>query len=575
MKSQDILNAYKNLMKEKGHAEIPNVSVVPENDPTLLFVNSGMFPLVPYLSGEPHPMGKRLMNVQRSVRFEDIEKVGMTNRHTTQFHMIGNWSLGDYFKDEQLPWIFEFYVKKIGLDINRLYATVFKGNEYAPKDTKSIEILKKIYQSYGIEAEEGIRIFALGEEDNWWKRGDAPGELGGPCSEVYYYMGKHGENGTGFGLHLEDPEHENDFVEIGNSVFMEFRKNKKNGWNPIEQKNVDYGGGLERIALVAQHKKDIYETDNFYPIIEQIEQITDKKYHSSDEITKAMRVLADHMRTSVVLAMDGVVPSNKDQGYILRRVIRRMARYARIFHIQDPLSPKLVDATILILSWLYPELTDRKQEIVKIIEEEEKKFHAILKKMEPQIAKRIKNIDHTEENLAKTGFDLYQSCGYPLEIFIEDLIQAGISCDQQKLTTTYDRIFTEHKQKSRSGSEKKFKGGLADNSEQVIKYHTATHLIHQALVDVMDSDKIRQEGSNITGERLRFDFSSPTKPTDEQKKEIEKILNEKIKAALPVTYAVLPREKAQKMGAKSFFKEKYGEKVKVYFIGGSAEEPDK
>lgn len=573
MKSQTIFETYRDLMIGHGHKEIPNVSVVPDNDPTLLFVNSGMFPLVPYLSGESHPMGKRLVNIQRSVRFEDIEEVGDSNRHTTQFHMIGNWSLGDYFKENQLRWIYTFYVEKLGLDITRLYATVFRGNSYAEKDTMSISLLKDIYKSYGVEANEGERIFALSEDDNWWKRGDAPGELGGPSSEVYYYLGCQGENGTGLGLNLEDPEHADDFIEIGNSVFMEFKRNESMGWDPITQKNVDYGGGLERIALVTQGKKDIFETDNFFPIIERIEKITGEKYGSSHEITKAMRVLADHMRASVILVMDDISPSNKDQGYILRRIIRRMARYARIFNIKTALSRQLVDPTLSILSWLYPDLKNQKERIVSVIEDEENKFHAILSKMEPQVKKQIQKLSHDEKSLAEAGFNLYQSSGYPFEILLEDLVQAGIQIDHKKITQYYNNLFQKHKLLSRTGSEKKFKGGLADQSEQVVRYHTATHLIHEALSRVTQNTDIRQEGSNITGERLRFDFFSPEKLTDNQKKEVEILVNKQISAGLPVTHTVMPREKADSIGAKSFFHESYGEKVKVYFIGGDLNKP--
>lgn len=343
----------------------------------------------------------------------------------------------------------------------------------------------------------------------------------------------------------------------------------------LNKKNVDYGGGLERIALATQNKKDIFETDNFYPIIKVIEKITEKSYNSSLESTKAMRVLADHMRASVIMSMDHVEPSNKDQGYILRRLIRRMARHARVFNIQEALSPQLVDTTISVLSWLYPDLENQKNRITDVIKTEEEKFHIILKKMEPVVIKRINMTNKTEESLANAAFDLYQSYGYPLEIFIEDVTQTGILINEPKLEKFYKETFYQHKQKSRVGSEKKFKGGLANNSKQVIKYHTATHLIHQSLNIVTNDSKLKQEGSNITGERLRFDFSSTKIITKNEIKLVEEMVNKIINDSLDVSYSVLPYKEAISIGAKSFFKEKYGENVKIYFIGGNKENPEK
>ena len=288
MTSREILEKYINFFVERGHKQIPNVSLVPEGDSTLLFVNSGMFPLVPYLSGEQHPLGKRLVNVQRSLRFEDLDEVGETIRHTVAFHMMGNWSLGDYFKEEQLPWIFEFFVDVLKLDPRKLFSTVFEGDENAPKDTESVEILKKVYKKYGVGAEEGKQIFPCGKKDNWWQRGDAVGELGGPDSEVYYYLGE------GDGVGRSPAANPYEFLEIGNSVFMQYKKTQE-GWVPLYQKNVDFGGGLERIAMVAQGKKDIFETDNFRPIIEKVEELSGRKYNSNPKTRKAMRVLSDHM----------------------------------------------------------------------------------------------------------------------------------------------------------------------------------------------------------------------------------------------------------------------------------------
>lgn len=562
--SRDILTSYLDLMKSNGHMEVPNVSLIPENDPTLLFVNSGMFPLAPYLGGEPHPLGKRLTNVQRSLRFEDIEEVGTTNRHTTQFHMIGNWSLGDYFKEEQLTWIYTFYVEKMGLDPQRIYATVFEGDEYAPKDTAAIKILKKIFKTYGIDAKEGERIFPYGKDDNWWQRGDAPGELGGPDSEVFYYLGKD----TGIG---QNPaENQDDFLEIGNSVFMQYRMTEQGGWEELPQKNVDFGGGLERIALVVQNKRDIFETDNFYPIIQEIEKITGTKYDDTTEGKKAMRILADHMRACTVLGMDGVTPGNKDQGYILRRLIRRMARFSRTFHIHEAIAPKLVNTTIDVLAWLYPDLKKKQTQIEHMIQEEENRFHKTLKNAEKKVQQVIESTGGNEKDLAQHAFDLFQSAGYPGEIFLEDLAQHGLSIDIQKFNTLYNNLFAKHKETSRTGAEKKFKGGLADTSEQVLRYHTATHLLHQALYDVVGQE-VRQEGSNITAERLRFDFFADHKPTDEEIQKVQEIINSKIQEALPVRYEMMDKNEALKLGVKAFFQEKYGDTVKVYTIAKDKE----
>ena len=569
MTSKEIVQAYFTHMEEHGHKQVPNVSVIPNNDPTLLFVNSGMFPLVPYLSGEEHPLGKRLYNVQRSIRFfEDIDNVGKTIRHTTAFHMLGNWSLGDYFKKEQLSMLYAFYVKKLGLDIHRLYATVFAGDESAPKDTESIAILQDIFSSYGISAQVGNRIFTHGKEDNWWQRGDTPGELGGPDSEVFYYLGDGDASG-------KDPaDYQDEFLEIGNSVFMQYRKTTDLRWEEMQQKNVDFGGGLERIALVVQGKKDIFETDNFAPIIQTVEFISKRKYGENETTRKAMRVLADHMRSASILAMDGVIPSNKDQGYILRRLLRRMVRYAQNLGITSQISPVLFDSvlSVPVIDWLYPEMKKQRDHIMQLFAQEETKFRRTLQVAE----KRIRQLDFskypTEHELAQVAFDIFQSQGYPPEMFIEFLQESGKNINKTEFQKIYRSIFAKHQQQSRTGAEHKFKGGLADHNEQTIKYHTATHLIHQALSRIL-GESVRQEGSNITAQRLRFDFASTQKPTPEVVEHVSKKVNEIIAQALPVSYAILPKQEALKLGAKSFFKEKYPDQVKVYFIGGDVNHP--
>ncbi|PJE63439.1 alanine--tRNA ligase [Candidatus Roizmanbacteria bacterium CG10_big_fil_rev_8_21_14_0_10_45_7] len=565
MTSQEILEKYLARYKKHGHKEIPNMNLVPEGDSTLLFVNSGMFPLVPYLSGESHPLGKRLVNVQRSVRFSDIDEVG-DNRHTTAFHMMGNWSLGDYFKAEQLPWIYHYFIEDLGLDSHRLYATVFEGDEYAPKDTESIEIIKKVFNQYGIDAKEGVRIFAYGRNDNWWQRADAPGELGGPSSEMFYYLGKDG-NGEG-----KDPsQFQNEFLEIGNNVFMQYRKNDLKGWDELPQKNVDFGGGLERIALVVQKKHDIFETDNFYPIIQKLEELTGNKYLQDEDVTRAMRIIADHMRAATFLAMDGVVPSNKDQGYILRRYLRRMVRFARKLNINNNLAALLVPTIAQMLVWLYPDLAKKQEGITQLFIEEEERFHNALAKGETELRRQLQRIDTNNATaLVELAFRLYQSYGYPPEFFMEEMQEQNLTANSKQFMQQYQHFVTRHQETSRKGAEQKFKGGLADHTEQVVRYHTATHLLHMALRQILGKH-VEQYGSNITKDRLRFDFSHADKLNEDQIKQVESIINEAIKQKLPVNFVMLSKEEAGKSGALHFFKDKYGEQVKVYYIGNSLE----
>ncbi|PIR43670.1 alanine--tRNA ligase, partial [candidate division WWE3 bacterium CG10_big_fil_rev_8_21_14_0_10_32_10] len=565
--SKEILEKYLKFFGDRNHKQVPNMSLVPEGDSTLLFVNSGMFPLVPYLSGQKHPLGKRLMNVQRSLRVDDIEEVGSSNRHTTAFHMIGNWSLGDYFKEQQLNWAYEFLVEELGLDINKMYATVFKGDKYSPKDTKAIQIIQNIFKKYRIDAKEGERIFACGREDNWWQRGNTVGELGGPDSEIFYYTGK---NGNGFG---QSPEkNQDEFIEIGNSVFMQYQKTQ-NGWEELTQKNVDFGGGIERLSFVVQKKGDIYETDNFYPIVEKLEELTNKKYR---ENKKEMRVIADHMRSSVLLAMDGVKPSNKDQGYILRRLLRRMTRFTNNMGFKEEVSSKLIDNVINLelFKYLYPELEQKKEEIIRIFKEEEKKFAKTLERAQKIVDKKTKEIDldsKSHSTLANLAYDLYQSEGYPPEMFFDDIIEKGIKgFNIDHFWEHYNSLIKLHKDLSRTGAEQRFKGGLADNSKLVIKYHTATHLLQKALQEVL-GEGIRQKGSNNTKDRLRFDFNLERALTNDEIKKVENIINDKIKEDLPVNKVKMQKDEAKKTGALFLPDVDYPKEVFVYYVGHNLE----
>ncbi|NCS32104.1 alanine--tRNA ligase [bacterium] len=563
MTTSEILKVFISFHESNGHKVIPNLSLVPEGDSTLLFVNSGMFPLVPYLFGEPHPLGTRLVNVQRSVRFEDIEDIG-DNRHTTAFHMLGNWSLGDYFKKEQLPWVYEFLIEKLGLNPHRLYGSVFEGDKNAPRDEDAIVILKVIFAKYGIDATVGIRIFPYDAKENWWQRGDAVGEPGGPDSEIYYYIGT---DGTGEGKNPAD--FQDDFIEIGNSVFMQYSKTN-DGWTELPQKNVDFGGGLERIAMVVQGKQDIFETDSFWPIIEKLQNISGKDYYESDEITQAMRILADHARSSVFIAMDGVSPSNKDQGYALRRFLRRMVRYARKLGIKQGATVDVVSVTAEMLSWLYPDLKSEVTRIEKVFKEEEEKFTKTLERGQKESAKRLNGFAGSVEELSSVAFDLYQSVGYPPEMVLEDAQDNGMEINLSTFGKVYREHIAKHQEESRAGAEQKFTGGLADHSDQVVKYHTTTHLLNAALREVL-GDQIMQRGSNITGDRLRFDFNYEAALTDDEISRIETIVNQYIDQDLPVEFVMLSKDEAGKTGAVHAFNEKYGDTVKVYYIGDSME----
>lgn len=578
MTSQEIRQKYLDFFKARGHKIISSFSLIPENDPSLLFVNSGMFPLAPYLLGEKHPAGKRLADSQKSFRAEDIDEVG-DSRHNTFFEMLGNWSLGDYFKEEQLNWWFEFILDELKLDPSQIYQTVYAGDGVVSKDEDSIQILKNIFSKYGIEAKEGPttlgkgsdgpgmpvdfntqRIFAY-RDKNWWQRGDAVGELGGPDSETFYDTGK--EHNPKYGKHCHVNCDCGRFLEIGNSVFMQYQKTETD-WKELANKNVDFGGGLERIAMVVQNKNSIFETDLFRNIIGKIEELSGKKYGDN---TKAFEVIADHLKAATFIMGDdkGVYPSNVEQGYIVRRLIRRAIRYGRQLGIKSPYWLNgIADVVMKDYEKVYSEFGKGKNQQF-ITEELATEYDKFSKTLERGLKEFGKNITINSETL----FYLFQTYGFPLEMSLEELRNRGVKVDERKISREFQIEFKKHQELSRTASSGKFKGGLADVSEQTTKYHTATHLLNVALRKVL-GEHVYQKGSNITAERLRFDFSHSEKMTEEQLKKVEEMVNEQIQKNISVIMEEMTVEQAKEQGAIGVFEAKYGDRVKVYTIANSA-----
>lgn len=552
-------------MKSKGHVEVPSIPLVPKDDPTTLFTGSGMQQLVPYLLGEVHPLGTRLYDFQRCLRSKDIDEIG-DNRHILLFEMVGNWSLGDYFKKEQLQWIFQFLVGKLHLDPNKLYVTAFKGQDGLPQDEESIAIWKEEFAKVGIQADIGNHIYLYDATKNWWSRAGVPsnmpaGEPGGPDSEIFYEF-THVKHDKKFGETCHPNCDCGRYLEICNSVFMQYKKNADGTFSLLPKQNVDFGGGLERFIMAMENDPDIFATSLFSPIIKEIENITHLSY-ADEKNRPPMRIIADHLKASVFLIKDGVLPSNKEQGYVLRRLLRRLTVKLRnlLGKLPSPDEVASVSEKVLELyEGVYFDPAKDLELIKQIITDEIKKFNASLEKGIKQIEK-IPTID------GKIAFDLYQSYGFPLEVTEELYREKGQEIDRVQFMGEFNK----HKELSRSASAGKFKGGLADQSEQTLKYHTATHLLHQALFDVLGSD-IRQEGSNITSERLRFDFYCLHKPTDDEMQKVIALVNEKIASKLPVDFKIMPKKEAELLGAKSFFREKYPDMVKVYFVGDYSKE---
>lgn len=550
MKSDEIRRRFLEFFKNRGHAVIPSASLVPENDPTVLFITAGMQPLTPYLMGEPHPQGKRLVNAQKCVRMQDIEEVG-DKTHDTFFEMLGNWSLGDYFKKEAIQWSYEFLTSKeegLGLDSARLYITCFTGNETAPRDEEAAAIWKEL------DIPEH-RIYYQGVEDNWWEPG--PTGPAGPDTEMFYDITKEGL-GDLSQEEFEAADERQDVVEIWNDVFMAYEQKDGKITGELKSKNVDTGAGLERLAMVLQGKDNIFDTDLFAGLMDAIRKDTPVE-EKKILVEKRQRIIADHIRTSVFILGDGVTPSNTERGYILRRLLRRAVRYANGLNLPEEKLAHYAGIVIDKYSPIYSNLKTSADNIQEEIAAEERRFRTTL-------ARGLREFEKAagSDISGETAFILFSTYGFPIEMTTELAKERGLNVD----LAGFAKEMEKHQELSRAGAEKKFKGGLADTSEKSIQYHTATHLLHQALRDVL-GDSVYQKGSNITPERLRFDFSFDRKMTDEEKKKVEDIVNEKIRQAIPVSYEDIPLEEAEKRGAIGLFEEKYGDTVRVYRIGPS------
>lgn len=580
----EIRSKYLEFFKAHNHAVIPSVSLVPENDPTTLFVSSGMQPLLPYFLGATHPMGSRVTDSQKSLRTQDIEEVG-DNRHTTFFEMLGNWSFGDYFKKEQLPWFFEFLVDVVGLDPHKLYVTAFSGDDALgiPRDTESAEIWKALFASKGITASDvligseeeggrvgmqGGRIFYYDAKKNWWSRAGTPsampaGEPGGPDSEVFYDFDPTGKtHDPKFGAECHPNCDCGRFMEIGNSVFMEYIKKENGSFEALPNKNVDFGGGLERIAAARNGNPDIFLIDSFMPLIRTLEEKSGKKYH---EALHSFRVVSDHIRAATFLLGDGVIPSNTERGYIARRLIRRAVRHVDVLGAPQGTLALLATAVIEYFKEHYPELKSAETIIQENINTEEDKFRKTL----TQGMREFEKLSKEGPLRGEDAFTLFTTFGFPFEVTEELAKERGLAFD----SAGFKQKMEEHQKLSRAGAAQKFAGGLADHSEQTVRYHTTHHLLLKALQMVLGAD-VHQRGSNITSERLRIDFSYGAKMTPEQKAEVERIVNEKIQEELPVMRTVMPKEEAEKFGAEHEFGVKYPEMVSVYSVGPKAATPE-
>lgn len=547
----NIRDKYIEFFVSKGHKQIPSAPVVPENDPSVLFNTAGMQPLVPYLMGEVHPYGTRLCDYQKCIRTNDLDEVGDVTHHTF-FEMLGNWSLGDYFKKESITWSFELLTKHLNIPVEKLSVTVFKGNDIVPADNESADLWK----SLGISEN---KIAFLGEDDNWWPNMELTGPCG-PDTEIFYWRSDE-EVPSKF-----DPENDN-WVEIWNNVFMQYNHKPDGTFEPLKKKNVDTGMGLERITAVLEGVNDNYESSIWKGTIKKIEEISGKSYYGNE---KAFRIIADHIKAAVFISSDpaGIKPSNTDQGYILRRLIRRAIRYAKMIDIdinsnwESEIAKNIIDE----YKKYYSELSINENVVMEVLKNEKIKFNRTLEKGLREFEKIVKNLNENEIN-KDLAFKLYDTYGFPIELTLELAKERGLTVDEKGF---YEK-FKAHQELSRTASAGKFKGGLAGNSEIETKYHTATHLLNAALKVVINKD-VHQKGSNITDERMRFDFSCDHKLTDEEKKAVEDLVNKWIDEGLPVTKKEMSKEEAIKSGAECMFIEKYPDIVTVYSIGDVSKE---
>jgi alanyl-tRNA synthetase len=590
----EIRQKYIDFMVKQGHVAIPSAALVPDNDPTTLFTSSGMQPLVPFLMGEPHSMGTRLVNSQKCFRAEDIEEVG-DNRHTTFFEMLGNWSLGDYFKKEQLPWIYSFLIDEVGLDPKNIYASAFLGDEAngVPRDTEAVEILQEIFSKRGVSngvaeigseengyvrgMKEGERIFYYDAAKNWWSRSGKPekmpiGELGGGDSEIFYDFGT--PHDTKWGEHCHPNCDCGRFIEIGNSVFMEYIKTE-NGFEKLPKQNVDFGGGFERITAAANNDADVFKTDLMWNVITQINSLSGKFYFGNEE---AFRVITDHIRGAVFMIGDGVMPGNSEQGYFVRRLLRRAVRYADILGIPAGELQNLADSVITTYGDYYKNLAEKRDTIKHAIAVEEEQFRKTLEnglkqfnKISLQVHVTTKEVDgkkvldtsnpQTKQAIsAQNAFELFTTYGFPIELTQEIATEKGLVVDK----AGFEKLMEEHREKSRAGAEQKFKGGLADSSEQVVRLHSANHLMLAGLQKELGGH-VHQAGSNITGERLRYDFTHPEKVERDVLDRVEAYVNNAIKEGGTVTMEIVPKSVAEKdPTVEASFWDRYPEDVKIY-----------
>ena len=558
LRSYELREKYLSFFREKGHAVIPSASVIPENDPTVLFTTAGMHPLVPYLLGASHPEGKRLTNVQKCIRTGDIDEVGDAT-HCTFFEMLGNWSLGDYFKKEAIQWSWEFLTSEKWLNIPRekLYVTVFAGDEDAPRDMESFNL----WVSMGVPED---HIFFLPKENNWWGPAGQTGPCG-PDTEMFIDTGK-----PKCGPDCSPACNCGKYVEIWNDVFMEYNKTHDGRYEPLSQKNVDTGMGLDRTIAILQGVESVYDTDLYKGIMDRIAQLAEKEYGQDAETTRAYRIVADHIRTSTFILGDekGVTPSNVDQGYVLRRLIRRAVRYGLQIGIPEGSTPRIAEAVIDQYGSVYPELVKNRQFIMNELSLEEEKFQRTIKQGLKEFDKLISRLGADTKTIAgHDAFRLYDTFGFPIEFTQELAEEKGFKVDIEGFKESFRR----HQEISQAGASQRFKGGLADHTEETARLHTATHLLHAALRKVL-GDEVAQKGSNITAERLRFDFSFSRKMTPEEIEQVERLVNEAIDKDYEVVCEEMSLEDARNSGAIGLFESKYGSRVKVYTIGDFSKE---